>query len=363
MQKITSLSLHVRVGLLTLFLLGCFLAGCAPKEPPLPTELTFHYWADYFPPEVLEAFTQEYGIKINYRPFETTDSAVMAIRSGEVVDLSILTPNQVPMLISGGHLARIDQRPQLLNFKNISANFRDLNYDPGNRYTVPFTWGSQGILVNRDLTNIEITRWADLWKPELAGHVGYWETTDMLAVGLKALGYSINSEDALELNAARQKLALLRQNAFLIPIDEPSLVPFLKSGKIWVGVGWAYDALNTQAEGLNTEYILPEDGTILWSEVYVIPASTRSLPAAMRLLDFLLRPEISAQIMEWKLTASPNDPAMELLSPQLRDNPLVFPAAKFLEKSEIYLPLSPEGQKRFDEAWQNYLTDSAQMAP
>jgi spermidine/putrescine transport system substrate-binding protein len=182
------------------------------------------------------------------------------------------------------------------NFNNISASFRDLAHDPGNRHSIPFNWGVTGIVVRTDLLDAPITRWADLWDPRYQGQVGVWPLRrDLLGMSLKTLGYSVNSEEPAEVEAALDHLLTLRDNAFLIDLNLPHAASYLLDGEAVAVYGWAYDFQEAQAASDEVAFVLPEEGTILWGEGLVIPAASPNKAAAELFIDFLLRPEISAQ--------------------------------------------------------------------
>ena len=125
------------------------------------------------PQSVMDAFTKEYGITIKYIAYETEEEVPENIQAGNVYDLVLTNPEFLPQLVEANLLKPIDYQ-QVPNFKNISANFRDLVFDPGNKYSIPFHWGTTGILVRTDLVNRPITSWNDLWDPAFAGKVGIW---------------------------------------------------------------------------------------------------------------------------------------------------------------------------------------------
>jgi spermidine/putrescine transport system substrate-binding protein len=309
------------------------------------------------PQTILDAFSAEYGVKITYLTYESQDQAAADLKAGKVYDVVVMGSHLIPELVSDDLLVEIDYR-NAPNFKNISANFRDLSYDPGNRYSIPYVWGTQGLLVRTDLVKKPITHWADLWDPEFKGKVVLWPIqTSLVPITLKSLGYPTNSENPQELEAAFQRMLALKQNAFFVSNQETTIIPVLESGQAVLAYGWAYDALTAQGSKTPIEYILPQDGTVLWAENYIIPANTPHKYTAELFLDFVLRPEISAQIANETLYAVPNDPAIPLMQPEVRHNPLIFPPAEALKNAEIVLPLSQAGQKRWDELWQRLITE------
>lgn len=325
----------------------------AARIPPASDTLTLYNWIDYMPQSVMEAFTQEYGIKINYIYYESQEEAVDNIRAGKAYDLVVLPPELIPALIKDESLARIDYR-NVLNFKNTCSSFRDLSFDPGNQYSIPFHWGTTGLLYRTDLVQKPVLEWADLWDPEFAGRVAIWPISRaVIPITLKSLGYPANSEDPAQLQEALERMLRLRQNSFLVSNDNSSIVPMLAEGKAVIGFGWAYDAL--MGQDLPIEYVIPKEGGILWSDHFVIPAASRNKRSAELFLNFILRPEISGQIINESYYPMANDAAGPFVAPEILNNPIVYPPQEVIKNSELTLALSPEGLKLYDEIWQKFL--------
>jgi len=186
------------------------LTACARPTPsplPLPTPLIFYNWQDDMPQAVLDAFTAESGVPVTYLTYESMEEAVANIQAGAVYDVVNLDHRFIPELAEAGRLAVIN-RQHVLNFKNISANFRGLVYDPQNQYSIPYNWGTTGLVVRSDLIAAPVTRWADLWDGRIAGKVALWrgEPREVLGLALRSLGYSANSERPAELEAALARL-------------------------------------------------------------------------------------------------------------------------------------------------------------
>ena len=264
------------------------LAGCdnstppaAPSPPPLARELTFYDWAGDMPQSVLDAFTREYGVKVNYLSYESQEDAIANLRAGQVYDVLVLESRSVSMLARERLLAELDHA-NLTHLKNIAANFRDLIYDPGNRYCVPFNWGTTGLVVRSDLVAEPVTRWADLWDPRYAGRVGLWlgVPRDVIALTLKSLGYSANSENPAELEAALQRLNELKPHVLkLEDFDPATSAEAMSSGKVVLSMGYAADVLAGREKNDAIHYVLPAEGALLWGDTFVIrPTAPASIP-------------------------------------------------------------------------------------
>lgn len=332
-------------------------AGCGNETPPPatnasapdPVQLTVYNWAEYIPQSVMDQFTRESGIRIDYVVYDSLEEAVANIRAGKVYDVVLLYPEMIPALIRENLLAPIDYR-NVPNFRHVSPNFRDLSFDPGNRHSIPYRWGTTGLLVRTDLIPRPITRWSDLWDPAFAGKIALWSIpSNLFSIALKALGHSVNTTDPAHWEAALDHLKKLKANAFFIDNKTPSIVPTLAEGKAMIAYGWAFDAMTARNEGLgNIAYILPEEGTFLWMEFFVIPANSPHRREAERFLDFLLRPEVAGAIVNESYYAAPSEAAAPFIKPEILNNPLVYPSTADLAKAEPSLPLSNEGEALFE---------------
>ncbi len=325
-----------------------------PTPAPLAEELVFYDWSGDLIETLFDDFEEEYGIQVTYVVYETPEEAVENIRAGEQYDLVVLENEYIPSLVEADLLARIDYR-NVPNFSHISANFRDLAYDPGNKHTVPYSWGTTGLIVRSDLVEEPVTSWADMWDPRYSGKVVGWLIPRYtLGAALKSLGYSINSEDPDELEEALERLIELKPKATWLSVENTSAY-HLTEGEALIALGWAYDAQVGQEENDAIIYVLPEDGTILWGDNFVIPANSPHKYEAELLLDFILRPEITGQLVNLNYYAMTSDGAVPFIDPEILNDPIIHPQTEELQNAEILLPLSPEGERLYAEIWERFM--------
>lgn len=330
-----------------------------PVESQLADELILYNWIDYMPQSVLDAFTAEYGVPVRYVHYDSEEEAVQNIVAGIEYDVVVLPPELLPTLIQQGYLAEIDYR-NVPNFRNISPNFRDLIYDPGNRYSIIFHWGTTGLLVRTDLVEEPVTRWADLWDSRYAGRVGLWPISRaVLPIALKSLGHQVNTTNPDELEQALQRLLVLEPNVIWWGNDNETIIPLLASGEAVIAYGWAYDAQLAREESVPIEFILPEEGTFLWSDNFVIPASSRNKYTAELFINFVLRPEISAQIVNESYYPMANEAALPWIDADILADPVIYPTDEQMLSAEIILPLGGEGESLFISVWERFLAASA----
>lgn len=339
-------------------------SGCGDGSPPAPQvaaesepagELVFFSWAEYIPKAVLDAFSKEYGVRIISEFYQSPEEAVENIRNGKAYDVAVVDSDYVAALAAEKRLADIDFR-NIPNFKNISANFRDLASDPGNRHTVPLNYGTTGILIRTDLIGHGVTRWDDLWDIRYAGRIGLRaQPRELIAFTLLSLGYSPNSENPRELDAALRRLLDLKPSVVLLPPETEEAVPRLLSGELSILHGWAEDYWVAHKANPAVAFIYPGEGTILWNDNYVILSSSARRRTAEVFINFLLLAENSAQIVNYSRIANANEAALPLIEPGIRNDPVLFPSPDLLRGSHFYATLTPEGEKRYAGIWARFM--------
>ena len=351
------LSALASIGIL-ITLVGCAAAAAtepASAPPQLAEELVYYDWEEDMPQSVLDAFSEEFGVEVTYLTYETQEEALANIKAGEIYDVVVADNDIIPAFLEDDLLAEIDYR-NVPNFKNISANFRDLAYDPGNQHSIPWNWGTTGLVVRTDLIEEPITSWADLWDPSYAGKIAIRvEPRELTGIALKSLGYSINSEDPDELLAAEERILELKDRVIFVEAYAEDAVPKLVTGEAVILVGWGEDVLYGREEHEAITYILPEEGTFLWGDNFVIPANSPRKDTAELFLNFLMRPEINAMIINENYYASANEAARAFVDLEILDDPAIFPASTDLVNAEVFLPLSPEGEERYNEILEHFI--------
>lgn len=327
-------------------------------QPHLSKELIFYNFAEDMPQSILESFTEEYGVTVTYLSYQSPEEAEKKIRAGLRYDVAILENQLIAPLAKDGLLAGIDYA-NVPNFKNISANFRDLAFDPGNRHSVPTDYGTTGLLIRTDLIGAGLSRWADLWDPRYAGKIGLRaQPREIIGMTLLSLGFAFNSENPKELDAALERLLALRPSVVMVDIEASEGVPKLLSGKIAVLHGYAEDYHLAIESNPEVVYVLPREGTALWGDSYVIAAGSPRKHTAEVFLNFLLRPEIAARGVNEKRYASANHAAIPFIKTDLRNDPVIYPSNEDLQNGHIILSLTPEGEKRYADLWERFKADN-----
>jgi spermidine/putrescine-binding protein len=304
-MKVKSLLISIIV-ISTMLLTAC--GGGQAKS----TEVNLYAWSEYVPQALLDGFTQKTGIKINYDTYSSNEELLAKMQAGASgYDLIIPSDYIVKIMGDQGMLEQLDLS-KVPNFKNIGSDFKNLAYDPGNKYTVPYQWGTSCLVVDTSKVTRPITKWADLWDPEFKGKIVLLDDErEVLGMVLKVLGYSNNSTDEAQLEEAKAKFLELMPSVKLFDSDSPKTA--LLAGEVWIGETWNGEAAIAHSENPAIDYIFPEEGCTEWFDNLAIPKGAPHIDAAYELMNFILEPEQSVLITGEFPYSNPNTAALELM--------------------------------------------------
>lgn len=310
--------------------LAMVLAACAAggAQPEASTELNLYAWSEYVPQALLDGFTEETGIQVNYDTYSSNEEMLAKIQAGASgYDVVIPSDYTVAIMAEQGMLEELDHE-QIPNFANIGEEFKNQAFDPDNKYSVPYQWGTVGLVVDTSKVNRPITKWADLWDPAFEGRVVLLDDSrEVLGMVLTTLGYDKNSTDPAQLEEARARLVELLPNVRLFDSDSPKTA--LLAGEVWLGQTWNGEAAIAHSENPAIAYICPEEGCGIWYDNLAIPAGAPHPDAAHAFINYVLSPEASILITEEFPYSNPNKAALELMkteNPELYEAYMSFPA-------------------------------------
>lgn len=315
-------------------MLAAAMAGCSKQEEQV---LNLYNWSEYMPQEVLEQFTQETGIKVVYTTYDSNEAMYARLKlldESSQYDLAVPSTYYVNKMRNEGLLAPIDHS-KLAGFDNIDPTLVNLDIDPGNQYSVPYLWGTTGMAVNADAIDpAQVTSWADLWKPEFQGRIMMMnDVREVFHVGLRVLGYSANTKNPEEIEAAYNKLAELMPGVRTFNSDAPRM-PYLE-GETDIGMIWNGEAVMALEDMPSLTYVYPREGAVVWFDSFVIPKNAKNVEAAHKFIDFMLRPQVAALISTEIGYATPNLPARELLDEEVSSDRTVYPTAEDMINAEV----------------------------
>ncbi len=318
-------------------ILGYFQLTKSPEPPKeeLSAVLNVYNWEDYFGTSTIEDFEKEFGVKVNLQTFGSEDSMLSTIQSDPTkYDVIIASDILVKEMISMKLLAQIDMG-NIPNFKNIGNDFKNPFYDPGNKYSVSYLWGTSGIAVNRKYIKETDPSWSILWNPNYKGKISMLNNMqDVIAAALKYLGYSANSIDPVELEKAKE--LLLKQKPLLRGYEDTLKIrDDLVSEKLWAGHNYSGAGMFAADKNENIEYIIPKEGGLIWVDNLLIPIGAQHKYAAEVFINYMLRPDVSAKIANYIWYANTNEAARKFTNPEILQNTSLYPSQEVRKKLEF----------------------------
>lgn len=327
-----------------LLLSAAFAGGCGKQAT-----VNIYNWGDYMDPAVLEAFEEETKIKVVYEVYSTNEELLAKLKAGGTnYDIVIPSTNMLEVFLAQDLLSEIDLS-KVKNFSNLDPQFTNLESDPGNKYSVPYFWGTIGILYNAEAIGTEIDSWRAMFDPKYTGKIIMFDSVrDTIGVTLKMLGYSLNSTDPAQLEEVKQ--ILTQQKALLHSYTVDGYEDPLLAGDALLSMAWSGDAFKVVGENPAFKYVLPKEGTNVWVDSMAIPKSAKNKDEAYKFMDFILRPEIGAQLAEYIGYSTPNKAAQELLPEDVRNNQVVYPLGNVFETNDVQVDIK-EATELYDRIW------------
>ena len=327
-------------------------APAAEVEPA--KEIVFYNWSDYIGPEIYGLFEEETGITVVEDNFSSNEELLAKLQGG-AAGYAVIVPSDytVSIMAEEGMLAELDH-DKIPNLKNLSEKFQNVPFDPGNKYCVPYQWGTTGIgYLDGEVE--EPTSWSIIFEP-VEGSPTYGRTTmlddvrEAFAAALVYLGYDINTTDEAKMEEAKK--LLIQAKPGLSGFDSDTFEDLLASGENLIAHGWSGDFLMAQEDNENVAYTIPKEGGVVWVDNMCIPASAtpEEKLAAEMFIDFILRPDIGAMVSEYNWYASPNAAAEENLDEEFLTDPTVYPPEEVLEKLQYIKPLG-EAESIYQRMW------------
>ncbi|MCS6782193.1 MAG: spermidine/putrescine ABC transporter substrate-binding protein [Gloeomargarita sp. SKYBB_i_bin120] len=330
--------------------LGCGL-GERPPGPAQPTQtLSVYNWATYIAPQVLTDFEKKFNVRIKYDTFDSPDTLYAKLKPGNPgYDVIFPSDYMVNRMIQEQMLIplALDKLP---NRVHLGKRFQNLPYDPGGRYSVPYLWGTQGIGYNRRQTGKVIDSWQAMFDPQ---YRVAWQEESRATLGavLIALGLNPNTTDPAEINRARDWLIQHRGNVVAFAPDTGE--ELLNQGEVTLAFENSGDVFQVMAQNPDIAYAIPKEGAILWVDAMAIPKGAPHVELAHAFINYLLDPEVAAQIANYTHYATPNQTAIDRRLIQVKDlqNPGIYPPPDVLNRLRVLENLPPAALQRYEAAW------------
>ena len=336
----------------TIFISSVFV-GCAKEEDTTTSSKTLNVfnYGDYINEDLIKKFEEETGIDVIYDTYESNETMYQKVRNSPgTYDLIFPSDYMVEKMIKQDMLEKINF-DNIPNYVHIGDEYKNLVYDPNNEYSVPYMWGTIGIIYNADNITDEIDSWNDLWNEKYKGEIFMFDSIrDTLAISLVKLGYSLNSINEEELDKASQELVKQKPLVQSYVMDE--VKDKMINGEANFATVYSGDAIYIQDEApdLNLQYVVPKEGSNIWFDTMVIPKGAKHKEAAEAFINFLSDPENAKENVEYIGYATPNVSAYNLLDKETQEDETVYPPESVLEKCEIFRDLG-NNIKLYDDAW------------
>ena len=316
-------------------------------------KLVVYNWGEYIDPEVLTMFEEETGIDIVYEEFETNEILYPKISSGAIAyDVICPSDYMIQRMIENDLLSEINF-DNIPNIKNIGEQYMEQSkqFDPENKYSVPYCWGTVGILYNKTMVDEPVDSWSILWNPKYKDNILMQDSVrDAFGVTLKYLGYSLNSTDLDELTEAKNLLIEQKPLVQAYVIDQ--VRDKMIGNEAALGVIYSGEAIYTQKENPNLEYVIPKEGSNIWIDSWVIPKNAEHKENAEKFINFLCRPDIALMNFEYITYSTPNEAARELIEDEsIRNSEIAFPDLSKYDNLETFQYLGTEADQVYGDLW------------
>ena len=326
MKKIKSLII------LTLVLaIGIVASGCGEKKPTL----NVYNWGDYIDKSVIKDFEEEYGMKVVYDTFETNEDLYVKIKQGSS-DYDVVIPSDymIERMIREDMLVKLDKN-NVPNLNKVDEQFFNLEFDPNNDYSVPYMWGTVGIIYNKTMVSDPVDSWDILWNSKYENEIFMLNSQrDTIAVSLIRLGHSMNTRSESELEEA--KAELIKQKPLVRAYLGDEVKDAMVGEEAAMAVVWSGDAIAMIRQNPDLDYIIPKEGTNLWFDSMVIPKTTKNKDGAEKFIDFMSRPDISARNTDYIGYSTPIPEAVEMLPDDIKNSKVAYPSEAEIENTEVF---------------------------
>lgn len=329
------------------------LTGCGGSKGGENGEVIVYNWGEYIDPDTIDMFEEETGIKVIYDEFETNEVMYPKVEAG-ATSYDVICPSDymIQKMIDNDLLAEINF-DNIPNFTNIGQQYYDQakEFDPENKYSVPYCFGTVGILYNKTMVDEPVESWSILWDEKYADNILMQDSVrDAFMVALKKNGYSMNTLDAVELESAKNDLIAQKPLVQAYVIDQ--VRDKMIGNEAAIGVIYSGEAIYTQRENPDLEYVIPKEGTNVWIDAWVIPKNSPNKENAEKFINFMCREDIALMNFEYITYSTPNTAAQALIEDEeIRNSEIAFPDLSKFENLETFQYLGSDGDELYNNLW------------
>jgi spermidine/putrescine transport system substrate-binding protein len=312
--------------------------------------VTVFMYSEYIDPALVERFQKETGLKVVLDTYENTETMMSKVASaGDQYDVVVVSDHAIPVMAAKGAFRSLDLA-KIPNAKNISPRFAHPAYDPKGLWSIPYQWGTMGLVYRKDKLPGFTPSWSAVLDPgNQRGPVVLIDSMrDLMAAALFSLGSSPNARAAGDLAKAGELLRAARTKRMAGFYGSPDSVAKVLAGDAWVGIAYNGDAVAKL--DANTDFVVPKEGTIIWVDAMTIPAKSPNPQGAYRFIDFILRPDVGAQLSNFLAYVTPNEASLALITPDVRNDARVYPPEAQLAKMVMLEDVS-DATTLYDQVW------------
>ncbi len=335
--------------------LAIVFSGCAKKA-----DLYVYNWGEYIDPETIKMFEEETGLKVNLDTFETNEDMYPKIQTGAVkYDVICSSDYMIQRMIEEDLLYELNFN-NIPNIKNIGDIYMESSkeFDSQNKYSVPYCFGTVGILYNKTMVNEPVDSWSILWDEKYKDNVLMQRSVrDAFGITLKLLGYSLNSTNETELEEAKNKLAEQREKGVVQAYVIDEVRDKMIGNSAALGVIYSGEAIYTKRENPDLEYVIPKEGSNMWIDSWVVPKNAEHKENAEKFINFLCRADIALMNFEFITYSTPNMAARELIEDEdIKNSTIAFPTDEMLKNCETFKYLGVDVDEVYNYKWKEVLS-------
>ncbi len=335
-------------------LMGCMLTGCGSDDR---VKLNVYNWGEYMANgdddslNIEKEFEAKYpNIDVVYTTYDTNEILYAKLKTGSVsYDVIIPSDYMISRMISEDMLQKIDFN-NIPNFQSIMDKFKNLDYDPTNEYSVPYTWGTVGIIYNKEKITEPVTSWDILWDKDYEGRVLMFDNPrDAFGIALKKLGYSQNTTDTDKLLEAAEELKAQREVCQAYVMDD--IFNKMEIGEAWAAPYYAGDFMTMVEENEDLAWCMPEEGSNMFFDAMCIPKNAKHKYEAELFINFLLEKEIGKSNIEYIKYSTPNQLVYDALSDEVKNSEVSYPSQEILDKCDVFVNLPEDVNQFMQDLW------------
>ena len=354
-KKLRVVKRTVSIAIVAVLVIGCFsVFAVSSGKGSGDNTITVLNYGKYIDESVLDSFEQETGITVKYEEYEDPEEMYTKYKSG-AIDYDVICTSDyiIEKLISEGEVNKIDYST-MPNYKNVQQEIIDMSasFDPTHEYTVPYFYGTLGILYNKKMVDpADLTSWDCLWNGKFKDEMIMINSVrDAFAPALKTLGYSLNETDPDKLDQAYDILNKQSSDVLAYYVDETCDEMVAENAAI--AVCYSGEAASAMDENENLDYIVPEEGSNLWIDSWFIPKTCQNQEGAQAFLDYICGDEPAELNFEYVYYASPIQSVCDNQDEETRKNEAINPPADMLQKCEVYRAFTDEEATLYNTLWQ-----------